>query len=152
MEVILFETVSNLGLCGSTVKVKPGYFRNFLSPKGLAVEATPANIKRHQDKVKQLERKAAEQTKAAQGIAEKLEALTLTFTLKAGMDNKLFGSVTNIQIAESLAAQGYDVDRRHITITEPIKHLGRFTVDVKLHQNVVAKIKINVEKEAEAEA
>jgi large subunit ribosomal protein L9 len=152
MEVILFETVPNLGLCGSTVKVKPGYFRNFLSPQGLAVEATANNIKRHQDKVKQLERKAAEQTKAAQGTAEKLEALNLTFTLKAGQDDKLFGSVTNIQIAEALAAQGFEVDRHNITITDPIKRLGHFTVDVKLQQQVVAKVKVNVEKEAEVEA
>jgi large subunit ribosomal protein L9 len=152
MEVILFETVPNLGLCGSTVKVKPGYFRNFLSPQGLAVEATANNIKRHQDKVKQLERKAAEQTKSAQGIAEKMEALALTFALKAGQDDKLFGSVTNIQIAEALAAKGFEVDRHNIAIPEQIKRLGNFTVDVKLHQAVVAKVKITVEKEAETEA
>ena len=149
MEVILFETVPNLGLCGSTVKVKPGYFRNFLSPQGLAVEATANNIKRHQDKVKQLERKAAEQTKSARGIAERMEALTLVFVLKAGQEDNLFGSVTNAQIAEELVAKGFEIDRRNINITEPIKRLGNFVVDVKLHHDVVAKVKITVEKEAE---
>lgn len=152
MEVILFETIPNLGLCGSIVKVKPGYFRNYLSPRGVAVEATPGNLKRHQDKVKQLEKVAAQQTNAAKSIAERLEALTLTFHLKAGEDGKLFGSVTNMQIAEELAKQNFEVDRHNITIHDAIKRVGAHTVDVKLHHNVSAKLKIVVEKEVEAEA
>jgi large subunit ribosomal protein L9 len=147
MQVILFQTVPNLGLQGSVVKVKPGYFRNFLNPRGLAVEATDANKRRLQDKMKQLEKRAAEEVKAARTEAEKLQELTLTFRLKAGQDDKLFGSVTNVDIAAELAKQGYEIDRHRITVGEPIKRLGMFTVDVKVHHDVTAKVKILVEKE-----
>ena len=95
MDVILFENVPNLGPQGSFASVAPGYFRNYLSPKGLAVEATESNKKRLQDKLKRLEKLAEEEAKAARSEAERLEDLTLTFELKAGEDDKLFGSVTN---------------------------------------------------------
>ena len=146
MDVILFETVPSLGAQGSVVSVSAGHFRNFLSPRGLAVEATSANKKRLEDKVKRLERDALEEEKAARSEAERLEDLTLTFQLKAGEDDRLFGSVTNTNVAEELAKQGYEVDRHHIVITEPIKSLGMFTVEAKLHHGVTAKIKILVEK------
>lgn len=147
MDAILFENVQNLGSRGSVVTVAPGYFRNFLSPRGLAVEATESNKCRLQDKLKRLERLALEEAKAARSEAERLEDLTLTFRLKAGEDDKLFGSVTNINIAEALAEAGYEIDRHHIAIPEAIKRLGMFTVEVKLHHEVTAKVKVLVEKE-----
>lgn len=159
MDVILFETVPNLGLRGSVVKVKAGYFRNFLSPNGLAVEATPGNLKALQDKMKLLEKQAEEEVKAARTEAEKLNDVTLTFVMKAGDEGKLFGSVTNMSIAEELAEKGFEVDRRYVVIHEPIKRTGEYEVDIKIHHDVTASIKVVVEKEmteeerqAEAEA
>jgi large subunit ribosomal protein L9 len=149
MEVILFETVPSLGTQGTVVSVAPGYFRNFLSPRGFAVEATPANKSRLQDKVKRLERLAMEEKQAAQSDADKMEAVTLTFQLKAGEEDKLFGSVTSMNIAEALEKKGFTVDRHRITLPEAIKRLGEFTVEVKLHHDVVAKVKVVVEKEPE---
>jgi large subunit ribosomal protein L9 len=149
MDVILFENVPNIGPRGSFASVAPGYFRNYLSPKGLAVEATEINKKRLQDKVKHLEKQAEEEAKEARSEAERLEDLTLTFELKAGEDDKLFGSVTNTNIAEKLAEHDYVIDRHRISISEPIKRLGMFTVEAKIHHNVSAKIKILVEKLAE---
>jgi large subunit ribosomal protein L9 len=147
MEVILFETVPTLGTQGTVVTVAPGYFRNFLSPRGFAVEATSANKSRLQDKLKRLERLAMEEKQAAQSDADKMEALTLTFQLKAGEDDKLFGSVTSMNIAEALEKKGFTVDRHRITIPEAIKRLGQFSVEIKLHHDVVAKVKVQVEKE-----
>lgn len=147
MNVILFENVHNLGSQGSVVTVSPGYFRNFLSPKGLAVEATEANKKRLEAKVKRLQAQAQEQKNAAKSEADRLEAVTLKFRLKSGTEDRLFGSVTNVSIAEELAKEGFQIDRHHIVITEPIKRLGTFTVDVKLHHEVTAKVKVLVEKE-----
>ena len=147
MEVILFETVPNLGSQGSIVSVTPGYFRNYLSPRQLAVEATEPNRRRLQDKLRQLDRQAQQDLHAAKTEAEKLEALTLTFRLKAGEDDKLFGSVTNAQVADELAKNGYQVDRHRIAFPEPIKRLGRYTVEVKVHHDVVGKVKVLVEKE-----
>jgi large subunit ribosomal protein L9 len=152
MEVILFETVPNLGLPGSVVKVAAGYFRNYLSPNGLAVEATAGNIKRLQDKMKQLEKKAEAEIKTARGDAEKLQEVVLAFTLKAGQDDKLFGSVTNIDIAQALEEKGFTVDRHRIVLPEPIKRLGEFKAVVKIHHNVHADVKVIVEKEAEEKA
>jgi len=147
MQVILFQNVHNLGTQGSVVSVTPGYFRNFLSPRGLAVEATDANKRRLEAKLKRLEKQAQEERDAAHTQARKLEEVTLTFRLKAGEEDKLFGSVTNSHIAEALAAQGHEVDRHHIVIPEPIKRLGVYTVDVRIHHDVVAKVKVQVEKE-----
>ena len=147
MDVILFETVQNLGVQGSVVSVAPGHFRNFLSPRGLAVEATEANRKRLQDKLKRLERQALEEEKAARSEAERLEDLTLTFRLKSGEEDRLFGSVTNAMISEALAEQGFEVDRHRIAIPEAIKRLGMFTVEARLHHEVAAKVKVLVEKD-----
>lgn len=150
MEVILFETVTNLGSQGSIVDVSPGYFRNYLSPRQLAVEATEANRSRLQDKIRRLEKQAELERQAARSDAERLEDLTLTFHLKAGEEDKLFGSVTNAMIAESLGEKGFEIDRHEISIPEPIKRLGMFTVDVHLHHDVSAKVKVLVEKDESA--
>ena len=149
MDVILFENVSNLGSQGAVVSVSPGYFRNFLAPRKLAVEATDANKKSLQDKVKRLARQADQEKLAARGEADKLAEVTLTFSLRAGEEDRLFGSVTNADIADELAKIGYVIDRHHIVIEEPIKRLGLFTVDVKMHHEVTAKVKVLVEKAAE---
>jgi large subunit ribosomal protein L9 len=149
MEVILFENVATLGSQGAVVSVSPGYYRNFLAPRKLAVEATEANKKSLQDKVKRLNRQAEAEKKAARGEAEKLGEVTLTFRLRAGEEDKLFGSVTNADIAEELAKAGYTIDRHSITIEEPIKRLGLYTVDVRMHHEVTAKVKVLVEKAAE---
>ncbi|MBN1868774.1 50S ribosomal protein L9 [Candidatus Sumerlaeota bacterium] len=148
MDVILFENVRNVGTRGSTVSVASGYFRNYLSPRGLAVEATEENKRRLEDKVKNLERLAEEERKEARGTAEKMEDLVLTFHLKAGEEDKLFGSVTNANIAAQLAERGFEVDRHRIAIPEPIKRLGMYTVEVRVHHDVLAKVKVLVEKEA----
>ena len=147
MDVILFETVPNLGSQGSIVSVAPGYFRNYLSPRGLAVEATDINKARLQDKIRRLEKQAEVERQAARGVAERLGDVTLTFRLKAGEEDKLFGSVTNTMIAEQLLENGFEVDRHNISIAEPIKRLGMFTVDVHLHTEVHAKVKVLVEKD-----
>jgi large subunit ribosomal protein L9 len=147
MDVILFENVTNLGMQGSVVSVAPGYFRNYLSPRGLAVEATDANMRRLEDKRKRLERLAQEQVNAAKSEAEKIEEVTLTFHLKAGEEDRLFGSVTNSNIADALKEQGFEVDRHRITLPEPIKRLGLYTVDVQIHHDVTAKVRVLVEKE-----
>jgi len=146
MNVILFENVSNLGRQGSVVAVSAGYFRNFLSPRGLAVEATQANVRRLEDKVKRLQRQAQAELHAAKSEAERLESLTLKFQLKAGEQDRLFGSVTNGNVAEELAKAGFPVDRHHVLIPEPIKRLGMFTVEVRLHHDVMAKVRVLVEK------
>lgn len=147
MDVILFETVHSLGVQGSVVSVAAGHFRNYLSPRGLAVEATEANRKRLQDKLKRLERQALEEEKAARSDAERLEDVTLTFRLKSGEEDRLFGSVTNGMISEALAEEGFEVDRHRIVIPEAIKRLGMFTVEARLHHEVVAKVKVLVEKD-----
>jgi large subunit ribosomal protein L9 len=147
MNVILFENVHNLGTQGSEVSVSPGYFRNFLSPKKLAVEATEANKHRLQAKVRHLQSQVEAQKDAAKGEAERIEAVTLKFRLKAGTEDRLFGSVTNVAIAEELAKAGFEIDRHHIAIAEPIKRLGTFTVDVRMHHEITAKVKVVVEKE-----
>jgi large subunit ribosomal protein L9 len=149
MDVILFEAVPSLGTQGSVVSVAPGHFRNFLSPRGLAVEATKSNMRRLQDKLKRLERQAEEERDTARSDAERLVEVTLKFELRAGEDDKLFGSVTSENISEALSEQGFQVDRHRISIPEPIKRLGMFTVEARMHHDVTAKIKVLVEKQAE---
>jgi large subunit ribosomal protein L9 len=147
MNVILFQSVDNLGPQGSVVTVAPGYFRNFLSPRGLAVEATESNRKRLDRKIKQLEGKAKEELDAARGHADAIAQQVLTFKLRSGEGDKLFGSVTTANIADALAEKGIVIDRHNISIPEPIKRLGTFTVEAKVHHGVVAKIKVVVERE-----
>ena len=144
VQVILSEEVTNLGRPGDVVKVKAGYARNFLLPRKLAVEANPKNLREfeHAKSVALLKREALKQ-KAA-GLKTRIEALTLGINARAGEEGKLFGSVTNIDIERALRAQGVEVDRRRITLAEPIKQLGDFTVTVKLESEVEARLKVNV--------
>lgn len=144
MKVILKESVKNLGRMGDTVTVKPGYARNFLYPKGLAVEATDANLKLAQSLKKQLALREIKQKEEAKQAAERLSALTITIKAKAGEEGKLFGSVTTMDIEGALKAEGVEVDRKRIVLEEPIKKLGTYTVQIKIHPEVTASITVNV--------
>jgi large subunit ribosomal protein L9 len=144
MEVILREDVKSLGKTGELVRVKDGYARNFLLPKGLAFEATEGNKKRIAAEAgARTKRLEAERTEAAT-LAGRLGAATVTLKGKAGEEGKLFGSITGQDIAEALAAQGLQVDRRRIELEHPIKTLGFHSVAVRLHPEVHAEVKVNV--------
>jgi large subunit ribosomal protein L9 len=144
MTVILSEDVANLGLVGDVVSVREGYGRNFLVPRGLAIPASSRNLKvlEHQKTV--LAGKRQKLMKAATEVAKKLADTSVTLARKAGDEDKLFGSVTNRDVADALALLGYKVDKRNVVIDTPIKNLGVYTVDVKLHANVGAKVKVYV--------
>ncbi|HEX6615702.1 MAG TPA: 50S ribosomal protein L9 [Gemmatimonadales bacterium] len=147
IEVILREDVQSLGKAGELVRVKPGYARNYLLPHGLAFEATEGNRKRIAAETRaKSARNQAERTEAEQRAAT-LGGVTLTLTGKAGEEGKLFGSVTAQDIADALAARGYEVDRRRIELEHPIKSLGHHTVGVRLHPEVRAEVHVSVEPE-----
>jgi large subunit ribosomal protein L9 len=144
MEVILREDVSNLGHRGDVVKVADGYGRNFLLPKNLAMEATPAN-KAVIDQMKAAAvRRSAKEKAEAEQLVTQLNAVALTFTRKVGESDHLFGSVTSADIAQELAAQGFNIDRRKVQLEEPLKSTGEFHVPVKLHREVTAHIAVTV--------
>src|SRR5579871_3565554 len=144
MEVILKEDVANLGHRGDVVKVADGYGRNFLLPRKLALQATAANkAVIDQMKAAAARRSATEKTQAEE-LVTKLEPVVLTFTRKSGESGHLFGSVTSADIASELATKGFEIDRRKIELKEPIKSVGERTVDIKLHKEVTAKVKVKV--------
>ncbi|HEX8694836.1 MAG TPA: 50S ribosomal protein L9 [Longimicrobium sp.] len=142
MQVILRERLENLGEPGEIVEVKPGYARNYLIPKGLAYEATDANRRRLEAERARVAAREAETLSDAQLHARKIEGVSLTFTARAGQEGKLFGSITSADIAEKLAAQGIQVDRRQIELEEPIKTLGVTSVPIRLHPQVKPEIKV----------
>ena len=147
MEVILREDVDKLGHRGQVVKVAPGYARNFLLPRGLAYEATPGNLKRIQQERDRLEAAENARRSSAQGIADKLEQVSLTFSARVGEEGKLFGSVTAADIAQQLEAQGFTIEKRQIDLHEPIKALGVYKVPVRLHADVKPEIRVWVIKQ-----
>jgi large subunit ribosomal protein L9 len=147
MEVILREDVSNLGHRGDVVKVADGYGRNYLLPKQLAMEATPANkAVIEQMKAAAVRRSAKEKAEAEQLVVQ-LNAVSLVFQRKVGEGDHLFGSVTSVDIAQELAAKGFNVDRRKVQLDEPLKSTGEFHVPVKLHREVTAHISVTVKGE-----
>ena len=147
IELILREDVDKLGSRGQLVKVSPGYARNFLLPKRLAVAASAANKKIvEQERQAHLKRDAKEQAGAAD-LAKMLDAVTVTISQKAGENDQLFGSVTSKDIADGLETQGYNIDRRKIQLDNPIKTLGEHKVTVRLHREVTAEITVSVLKE-----
>jgi len=152
MEVILKEDVANLGHRGDLVKVADGYGRNFLLPRKLALQATQAN----KAVVEQMKSAAARRSATEKALAEllvaKLEPLVLSFTRKSGEAGHLFGSVTSADIAADLETKGFEVDRRKIQLSEPLKSVGDFSVAVKLHREVTAHLKVKVLAEATEEA
>jgi large subunit ribosomal protein L9 len=147
MEIILRQGVENLGKPGDVVNVKAGYARNYLLPHGLAYEATPGNLKRIQQERDRLEAAENERRAGAQGIAEKLEQVSLTFSARVGEEGKLFGSVTATDIAQQLESQGFHIEKRQIDLHEPIKALGVYRVPVRLHADVKPEIRVWVIKQ-----
>jgi large subunit ribosomal protein L9 len=147
MEIILREDFETLGQAGEVVSVKDGYARNFLIPKGIAYLANAANKKRYENDVKQQAWRLNRDKKIAEELAVKLENVSCTISVQVGEEDKMFGSVTSQNIAESLAAQGYEVDKRKILLEDPIKSLGIYSVPIKLHSEVEATVKVWVVKE-----
>ena len=147
MEIVLLKDIDSLGKTGDKVNVAPGYARNYLIPKKLALKATKGNLKKL-DHIKLQDDKARERDKAsAEILKEKIETLTLTLLKPAGEEDKLFGSVTSADIAGALSMEGIDVDKKKIVIDEAIKRLGDYTVSVKLFHEVTANLKIEVLRE-----
>jgi large subunit ribosomal protein L9 len=148
MQIILQEDVEKLGNRGELVEVAPGYARNFLLPRKLGIEATPGNMKRLERMRVTFAKKEATEKGAAQTLADSLQGVSLSFARKAGDNEQLFGSVTSSDIVEALEAQGYHIDKRKITLADPIKVVGDYEVPVKLHREIIAKVKVAVTKEA----
>ncbi len=146
MKVILKENIDTLGHIGDIVKVAPGYARNYLLPKGLAIEATTKNAKALEHAKRQMEYKKNKVLEQAKSLAARIEGLSLSVAHQAGEEGKLFGSVTNMELADLLKAQGIEIDRKKIVLAEPIKHLGEFTAAVKLHPEVSATLKVTITK------
>jgi large subunit ribosomal protein L9 len=145
MQVILLEKVINLGGLGDVVKVKDGYARNFLIPQGKAKRATPANLAEFEGRRHELEKAQADQLAKAQELATKLEGLMIQVTRKAGVDGRLFGSVTTYDIAEALSEQGHEIERAAIRLPlGPLKAIGDHTITVALHSDVQAHITVSV--------
>lgn len=147
MEIILREDVQHVGKAGEVVKVKDGYARNFLLPKGLAYPATEGNKKRIAFEADRLAQKRAVEKQAAEGEAVKLAGVTLTFPMKVGEEEKLYGSVTAGDIQRRLEEQGIHVDKRKVDLAEPIRALGEFRVGIKVHAEVRPEIVVVVVKE-----
>lgn len=149
MELLLREDVENLGVRGELVKVRAGFGRNFLLPRGLAIQATPGNVKQIEMQRRALLKKEATEKAAAEGQAGLLSEVTLQFARKVGEHGLLYGSVTSMDVAEALHAKGFEIDRRKIVLKDPFKETGEYEVPVKLHREVIATIKVVVAKEAE---
>ena len=147
MQIILREDVEKLGTRGQIVEVADGYARNFLLPRKLGIEASKGNLKRLEHIRASLAKKTATERESAQKLAELLAAASVTLTRKAGENDQLFGSVTAADIAEALAAQGYNVEKRKIQLEEPIKLVGEYQVAAKLFHDVTANIKVIVQRE-----
>lgn len=145
MQIILMEKVVNLGGLGDLVKVKDGYARNFLIPQGKAKRATPATMKEFESRRADLEKAAAEKLAEAQAFAEKLSGVLVTVARKAGVDGRLFGSVSNHDIADGLKTLGFDIEKSDIRMpTGPLKVVGESSIDIALHTDVLATIKVAV--------
>jgi len=148
MEVILKEDVPKLGHRGDVIKVAEGYGRNYLLPRKLAIEATPANKAVIEQMKQAAVRRSAVEKADSEALAKQLDGVSLAFQRKAGEKDHLFGSVTSSDIAEALEHKGFNIDRRKIQLNEPLKSIGEFEVPIRLHRDVTSKIKVTVEKEA----
>lgn len=144
MKVILKEDVPSLGKAGQIINVKDGYARNFLFPKGLAILADEKNIKLLDYQKKKIEEEAKKKRQDAESVVQRLSEIQITIKAKTGEDQKLFGSVTSKDIAEALGKEGFSIDKKQVNIVEPIKRLGEYEVELKLHSNIMAKVKVNI--------
>ncbi|MBN2141021.1 MAG: 50S ribosomal protein L9 [Desulfovibrionaceae bacterium] len=144
MKLILRADVDALGRVGDIVKVKPGYGRNYLIPQGLAMEANQPNLKQFDLERKKLKTKADGKRVGAEDMAERIQANPVEIAVRVGEGDKLYGSVTTANIAEAMAQKGIDIDRRKILLPEPIRALGEYTVDVRLHPDVRGELKVSV--------
>lgn len=146
MRIILLQDVEGSGNAGDQIDVKDGYARNYLIPKGLALKADKNSIKRFKEMAHLKDLKQNRALKKSRELAEKLQALSLTVPVQVGEEDRVFGSVTSIEIAQQLKNKGYDIDKRQIILEEPIKALGIFEVPIKLHSEIKATVKLWVIK------
>ncbi|MBZ5640660.1 MAG: 50S ribosomal protein L9 [Acidobacteriia bacterium] len=149
MKVVLRQDVEHLGERGQIVNVSPGFARNYLLPKMLAMEATPGNLRNFELQKRVWVARESREVEEARSFAGRLESVRIAVSKKAGEHDVLYGSVTSSEIADLLAAKGIEVDRRKIQLDEPIKSLGTFEVPVKIHRQVTAKVTVQVVAEAE---
>ena len=147
MKVILLKDIETLGSAGEVVEVKNGYGRNFLIPRNEALVASAANMAQFESRRKQQETLAERDRRAAEALAKKLEAESITAQVKVGEEDRLFGSVTAQNIAELLDEKGYEVDRRAIHLEDPIRELGVYNIEVRLHPEIAVAVKLWVVKE-----
>lgn len=144
MKVILTEDHDTLGIKGDVVDVKPGYGQNFLIPRQMAVVATPSTIKRYAEEKRQAAHKVAAARENAEKLAKRLEGIEVLIPVRTGEDERIFGSVTNQQIADELAAQGFEIDRRKITLSEDVRTTGVYPATVRVHPEITAEVKVKV--------
>jgi large subunit ribosomal protein L9 len=144
MKVILHEEVKNLGKIGEVVDVAEGYARNFLIPKKLAVEANIKNVRALEHERKKIDEKVKKIKSGAQQLSEKVSALTLTLHAKAGEEEKLFGSITTMDIAEALKKEGIEIERKKILLDEPIKRLGAYSINIRIHPELTTHLNVQV--------
>ncbi len=150
MKVVLLETIDGIGSVGQEVKVKDGYARNYLIPKGLALMASDKNIKAFKDKIQAKVRSEAKTKEHAEKFAKELESISLKFAVKTGQEGKLFGSVTNTNIFDALKEKGFEIDKKKIVLPDAIRHIGSHDVMVRLYPGVSATLKVEVTSDSEA--
>jgi len=146
VRIILLQDFEGLGKAGEQIDVKDGYARNFLFPKGLALKADKNSIKRFHEMARLKDKKKDRALKQSRELAEKLQAVSLTVPVQVGEEDRVFGAVTSIEIAQQLKDKGYDIDKRQIILEEPIKSLGIFEIPIKLHSEITTNIKLWVIK------
>ncbi len=144
MKILLTQDTEKLGKMGEIVNVKDGYARNYIIPRKLGILATEKNIKAAENAAEKRAIRDAKKRENMTALAEQLNKLTIKFTLKAGEDDKLFGSVTSQMIADAIATKGYEIDKKEIDLQEPIKHVGNHFVQIKLGQGIEGRIKLKV--------
>ena len=148
MQVILQKNVTHVGLVGDLVEVAPGFYRNFLAPRNLALIANPSSLKQLEHQKKIIEAKKTKEKATSEALKENLQKAEIKIAHTAGSGGKLFGSVTSQEIAHGLMAKGFDIDRKLIKLQDPIKNVGNYTVEIKLHPEVVAEVQIEVIQKA----
>jgi large subunit ribosomal protein L9 len=147
MKVILRQNLDTLGQIGDVIEVKDGYARNYLIPRKIAYGALKGNMKALEEEKKNINKKRQQELHAAESLASELEKVSVTIPVQVGEEDKIFGTVTTQMITDALKEKGYEVDRRKVEIEEPIKSLGIYGIEIKLHTNVSAKIKVWVVRE-----